>query len=127
MDKYSLLAAILDCVEKTSFPFLSEDTAVEESTVAAKPFDKDHGVYLITGGCGGLGFIIAKNIANTVQKPALILTGRSEVDHEIESKITELEESGATARYLSMDVCKKEEVAWVIATIQEDFDDKFIA
>ena len=38
---------------------------------------KHNGVYLITGGLGGLGFIFAKTIATATSQAKLILTGRS--------------------------------------------------
>lgn len=38
---------------------------------------KDEGVYLITGGAGGLGLIFAKEIANRTKDAVIILTGRS--------------------------------------------------
>lgn len=38
---------------------------------------KDEGVYLITGGAGGLGLIFAKEIANRTKDTVIILTGRS--------------------------------------------------
>src|SRR5260370_39827556 len=38
---------------------------------------KEAGVYLITGGAGGLGFIFAKEIAAQTKHATVILTGRS--------------------------------------------------
>ena len=38
---------------------------------------KDGGVYLITGGAGGLGLIFAREIAAKAQNVVLILVGRS--------------------------------------------------
>lgn len=38
---------------------------------------KNNGVYMITGGLGGLGLIFARHIAEKVKHPKLILTGRS--------------------------------------------------
>ena len=50
--------------------------------VAAPAFDggdgllRDGGVYLITGGFGGIGLEIARHLARTVEAPALVLTTR---------------------------------------------------
>ncbi|MEL7147246.1 MAG: polyketide synthase dehydratase domain-containing protein, partial [Bacteroidota bacterium] len=49
------------------------------STEAVLPW-KDRGVYLITGGTGGLGFIFASDIAKKAGYPTLVLTGRSRLD-----------------------------------------------
>ncbi len=47
-----------------------------EKPVGAPPKLKDGGIYLITGGLGGMGLVLAKHLAETVQAK-LILTGRS--------------------------------------------------
>ena len=57
---------------------------------------KNGGVYLITGGAGGLGLIFANEIAQKVKGAILILTGRSELSSGKEARIQELESLGAT-------------------------------
>jgi acyl transferase domain-containing protein/acyl carrier protein/2-polyprenyl-3-methyl-5-hydroxy-6-metoxy-1,4-benzoquinol methylase len=44
---------------------------------AVRPW-RDGGVYLITGGAGGLGRVFAQEIAGSVDRPTVILCGRSE-------------------------------------------------
>ncbi|MCX7366152.1 MAG: amino acid adenylation domain-containing protein [Alphaproteobacteria bacterium] len=61
------------------------------------------GVYLITGGCGGLGMICAEHLARTYAAK-LLLTGRSAPDDEIESKLRGLRELGGEALYVPADV-----------------------
>ncbi|WP_144665107.1 KR domain-containing protein, partial [Bacillus velezensis] len=39
---------------------------------------KDEGVYLLTGGAGGIGLIVAEEIAFRVKNAVLVLTGRAE-------------------------------------------------
>ncbi|MCC8310821.1 KR domain-containing protein, partial [Bacillus velezensis] len=39
---------------------------------------KDEGVYLLTGGAGGIGLIFAEEIASRVKNAVLVLTGRTE-------------------------------------------------
>ena len=71
-----------------------------EKSVLAKGCPlRSGGVYLITGGLGGLGFIFAKYLAKEYQAK-LILTGRSEAS----DKLKELEEQGASVLYLRGDV-----------------------
>ncbi|MCX8128558.1 MAG: SDR family NAD(P)-dependent oxidoreductase [Clostridia bacterium] len=62
------------------------------------------GTYLITGGCGGLGFLFAEYLAKT-QSANLILTGRSPMSEKIQSKINHLEGLGSKALYIQADVC----------------------
>ncbi|TKI81196.1 KR domain-containing protein, partial [Bacillus cereus] len=51
-------------------PFEEEDVEIDRL--------RESGVYLITGGLGGIGFEIAKDLANRVPNVKLILIGRSE-------------------------------------------------
>ncbi|AJQ26214.1 thioester reductase domain-containing protein [Pelosinus fermentans] len=62
------------------------------------------GTYLITGGCGGLGFLFARHFAKT-HAVNLILTGRSALDAKKQAKIHELEALGSHALYLQADSC----------------------
>ncbi|WP_304943149.1 SDR family NAD(P)-dependent oxidoreductase, partial [Vallitalea guaymasensis] len=64
---------------------------------------KENGTYLITGGCGGLGYMFAKHIAK--KHPVnLILVGRSPMDNEKESMLKQLEELGSRVVYIQGDI-----------------------
>jgi acyl transferase domain-containing protein/acyl carrier protein len=63
---------------------------------------REGGVYLVTGGTGGLGGVVAKALAGTGQRPVLILTGRKATPHP--ELLAELAESGATAEIAACDV-----------------------
>jgi len=73
----------------------------------ARPFSghllKEKGVYLITGGAGGLGLIFAEFLAKEC-KARLVLTGRSTLPAEREARLEELRKSGAEVLYLPADV-----------------------
>lgn len=69
---------------------------------------KDNGVYLITGGAGGLGFIAAENIAENAKNVNLILSGRREINSDISENIKKLQALGADVEYISADVSNKE-------------------
>jgi polyketide synthase PksN len=88
------------------------------SETAAIPW-KDGGVYLITGGAGGLGRIFAKEIAARVKDVTLILTGRSSLDENRKANFTEL--NGAKVIYRQVDVADKKSVNELIASIVEEF------
>ncbi|CQR70174.1 Polyketide synthase PksM [Sporomusa ovata DSM 2662] len=62
------------------------------------------GTYLITGGCGKLGFLFAEHLARKYSAN-LILTGRAPYDEEKQSKIKALQALGGQARYVQADVC----------------------
>jgi acyl transferase domain-containing protein/acyl carrier protein len=94
----------------------------------------EKGVYLVTGGLGGMGLVLAEHLAKSV-KARLILTGRSPFpaqqewddwlsNHEVEDKISrrirklqELEALGAEVMVFSADVTDydrmKEVITWV--------------
>jgi polyketide synthase PksN len=82
---------------------------------------KDQGVYLITGGAGGLGLIFAEEIVHKVKDITLILTGRSLLNEDKQEKLRELESLGARIHYKQVDVTQKQEIADLLQEIQEKF------
>ncbi|KZE65577.1 polyketide synthase, partial [Paenibacillus jamilae] len=82
---------------------------------------KENGVYLITGGAGGLGLIFAKEIVNKVQNVALILTARSALDEDKQAEIKKLESLGARIAYKQADVTREQAVADLIREIEAEF------
>jgi phthiocerol/phenolphthiocerol synthesis type-I polyketide synthase E len=81
------------------------------------PF-RQRGVYLITGGLGGVGMILARHLARTVQA-RLVLLGRSGVLPQ--SSREELEQLGAEVLVLRADVSNREEMERALATIDARF------
>jgi NADP-dependent 3-hydroxy acid dehydrogenase YdfG len=82
---------------------------------------KEQGIYLITGGAGGLGLIFAKEIARQVKETTLILTGRSRLNEDKRAQLKELETLGARIEYKQVDVTQNKAVVSLIQEIQEDF------
>ena len=64
---------------------------------------KHNGVYLITGGAGGLGLIFAQFLA-TQCNVRLVLTGRSAPAAEIEARLDVLRSLGAQVCYVAADI-----------------------
>ncbi|MBB5101168.1 SDR family NAD(P)-dependent oxidoreductase [Streptomyces spectabilis] len=62
------------------------------------------GVYLITGGAGGLGRIFARDIARRAPGAVLCLTGRSPLGPAIEADLAALRAEGARPEYHVLDV-----------------------
>ncbi|MBY9087709.1 PfaD family polyunsaturated fatty acid/polyketide biosynthesis protein, partial [Paenibacillus sp. HN-1] len=82
---------------------------------------KDQGVYLITGGLGGLGLLMAEEIAHRVQGAVLVLTGRSALNEARQAQLKELEQLGAHIEYRQVDVTDKQAVTAFIRSLQEEF------
>lgn len=68
---------------------------------------KNGGVYLITGGLGGLGRIFAEAIANQVNDAVIILTGRSALKGDQEAWINTFDPSKAKVVYWKADVSER--------------------
>lgn len=79
---------------------------------------KDHGVYLITGGVGGLGRIFAEEILRQTTRATVILAGRS--SSEAAGKVaTQLSADPGRVEYRSVDVSDIRQVERLIAAILE--------
>jgi acyl transferase domain-containing protein/surfactin synthase thioesterase subunit/NAD(P)-dependent dehydrogenase (short-subunit alcohol dehydrogenase family)/aryl carrier-like protein len=76
------------------------------------------GTYLITGGLGGLGNVLAMHLAKQYCAK-LILTGRSALNKDIEAKLKALEDLGGQAIYIIADVSNLEQMRMAIAQGQE--------
>lgn len=99
---------------------------------------REKGVYLITGGLGGIGLVLAEYLAQTLQAK-LVLVGRSvlptrdewkqwltthdETDNTSRKirKVQELERNGAEVLVVSADVSNIEQMQNVIAQTQQQF------
>ena len=72
---------------------------------------KTGGVYLITGGAGGLGLIFAQELAQN-SEIKLILTGRSELNQTIQTKLDKL--TNAHVEYISCDLTDQQDVQTMV-------------
>ncbi|PEP89733.1 hypothetical protein CN582_29280 [Bacillus wiedmannii] len=82
---------------------------------------KDGGIYLLTGGVGGLGLIFAREIVQQVQGVTLILIGRSSLNKAQQDKLDELVSMGARVEYKQVDVTQKEAVVRLFDDISESY------
>ncbi len=97
-----------------------EEVKIPEDAAEQLPW-KDNGVYLVTGGLGGLGLIFAREICGKVKNPALILTGRSKLNKEKMEAIKALSEAGGRVSYREADVTDKEAVEGMIKGIAGEY------
>lgn len=81
------------------------------------PYYKDNGVYVITGGLGGLGFLLANHIVGKA-KVKLALIARTKSNNE---KIDQLIQKGAEVLYLEADLSNKSEVSNAFENIKNTF------
>lgn len=75
---------------------------------------RDGGVYLLSGGAGGLGRIFARHIASQAQRPTLLLLGRSQEGAGQHGLLADLEALGAKAEYHAVDVADAGAVAALV-------------
>ncbi len=78
---------------------------------------KQDGVYLLTGGAGGIGLHLAEAIAASGVRPALWLTGRSHLKPDVEQRLREFEALGATVHYRRIDVTSRDAVSGLLSEI----------
>lgn len=99
---------------------------------------REQGVYLITGGLGGIGLVLAEYLARTV-RARLVLIGRTELPTREEwrqrlttqseqdtvaskiRKVTRLEELGAEVLVMNADVTDLEQMQMIVAQVCERF------
>lgn len=81
---------------------------------------RQHGVYLITGGLGGVGLAIARYLAKHVQA-RLVLCGRSVLQPIQQRQLEELEAAGAEVLYLPADVSRPDDVQKLIGLANARF------
>jgi acyl transferase domain-containing protein/acyl carrier protein len=81
---------------------------------------KEEGVYLVTGGLGGIGLALARYLAASV-RARLILTGRTAGDGAHSPLVKELEDAGAKVLVFGADVTDPERMQAVIHRAVEQF------
>jgi polyketide synthase PksL len=83
------------------------------------PF-KEGGVYIITGGAGGLGRIVAQALARSTRKVTLLLAGRSQPGPELRQMLEGLGSPGAVIRYERCDVSDPGDVRRLVRIATEE-------
>ena len=90
------------------------DAMAETQPIAVRA----NGTYLITGGLSGLGLLVAHWLVEQGAKH-LVLMGRSQPKPEVQSQLDEFRERGAAVTVAQADVANKEQLAKVIAEIDD--------
>jgi polyketide synthase PksN len=85
------------------------------------PIWKSGGVYLITGGAGGLGLIFAAAIAQSTRDATVVLTGRSPLKDEATNTINRLQDTGLRITYRQADMADEKAVNKLVRGIVQEF------
>lgn len=75
--------------------------------------------YLITGGCGAIGLIVARWMVERGGVKSLLLVSRSGASREAQATIQELEQTGARVVVMNVDISQEQQVAQMLETIQK--------
>ena len=95
----------------------------EEITVEPQEFPipfKDDGVYLITGGLGGLGLLFAEQILLQTHAARVVLTGRSTLSQEKRARLDGLPAQPGRVNYRQVDLGDLTQVERLIAAIKDE-------
>lgn len=84
------------------------------------PVIKEQGIYLITGGMGGIGQVIAAHLAKKYHA-FLVLTGRSAFSERISEKCEMLNDIGGKAVYIQADITNLNEMQKVLNEVEKHF------
>ncbi|HYD80798.1 MAG TPA: SDR family NAD(P)-dependent oxidoreductase [Paucimonas sp.] len=87
---------------------------------------RNGGVYLITGGLGGLGIVFAREIMRRAANARIILTGRAELSAERRQLLDQLsreavQQGGNPLEYRPLDLENREQVAQLVAAILAEY------
>ncbi|MEE6265608.1 SDR family NAD(P)-dependent oxidoreductase [Streptomyces diastatochromogenes] len=79
------------------------------------------GVYLITGGTGGVGSVVARWIAERAERSTVVLAGRSPRSAATDALLDGLRAAGATVRHARADISRWEETRRLVAGVRAEF------
>jgi amino acid adenylation domain-containing protein len=79
---------------------------------------KDGGVYLITGGTGGVGLLLAEEVARRARRPVLCLTSRSPLPPEAHERLAALP---ATVLHRQVDVTSAPQTGALVRELQASY------
>lgn len=95
---------------------------LEETVKSEKLFSliRKNGVYVITGGAGGLGAFFAKYLSRNYQA-TILLIGRTPMNSSILSLISEIKKEGGEAEYFVADVSDDKKLKVVFQSINKKY------
>ncbi len=97
---------------------ITQHLEIVEKTVHKLPVLRGDRTYLITGGMGGLGLLVARWIVNNGARH-LVLVGRTGASSDQNNQLKELEQAGANVIVATTDVSDIEQIRRVLSQIEE--------
>lgn len=82
---------------------------------------KDQGVYLITGGLGGLGVLFAKEIIKQTSNAKIILAGRSKLTSDKKKTLESLKAKRKSVEYRQLDIANIDQAKQLVTAIKNEF------
>ncbi|MEH0581522.1 ACP S-malonyltransferase [Streptomyces sp. B21-108] len=79
----------------------------------------DGGVYVVTGGAGGLGLLFAEHLARRAPGARLVLSGRSELGPERAAAVRRIADLGADVEYVRADVGNEGDARRLIGRVRD--------
>jgi polyketide synthase PksN len=107
-------------VLKRAVKLIREQQVLGNETLKNYSFKED-GLYLITGGAGGLGLIFAKYLSEKY-KGNIVLLGRSELSDEKTKKLEALNRLGGKVIYVTADISKYDEIVTAVQKGKEQLN-----
>ncbi|MFA6173946.1 MAG: amino acid adenylation domain-containing protein, partial [Kiritimatiellales bacterium] len=113
------------CPDDSHIRYMPQRMVIDWETLASDerpdmPW-KERGVYLITGGSGGLGIVFAEEIARQLQQATLVLVNRSELTARQLQRVESLRSKGISVVCQQADVSRQQDVDALIADIIRQF------
>jgi len=95
---------------------------VHTSRETPKIVFKDQGVYLITGGFGGLGVLFAKEIIKQTSKAKIILADRSELTSDKKKLLETISAKNNSVLYRQLDITNQDQVKQLVTSIKKEYN-----
>ncbi|WP_020372764.1 SDR family NAD(P)-dependent oxidoreductase [Actinomyces timonensis] len=113
-------AAVLHEAVRRSQHERETETLREEPWPVTAPRHAD-GVWLISGGAGGVGRLVAEDLADRARRNGdpltLVLLGRTEPQEEIRALTARLGGDGVSCRYIQVDICDEPALRRAVAEV----------
>jgi acyl transferase domain-containing protein/SAM-dependent methyltransferase len=93
----------------------------EPSDTTTAQFLKPSGIYLVTGGLGGLGLIFTRYLLRQSEASTIVLTGRSSLNPDKESILDSLNQQSSRVVYRKADISNYDECQQLIDHIGETY------
>jgi phthiocerol/phenolphthiocerol synthesis type-I polyketide synthase C len=106
-------------IGKLAMTFSEREVTLRPARPGKTDFQADAG-YLITGGLGGIGLVVAQWMVDNGAR-YLVLAGRSKPSEQALANIGEMQARGAVVRTLSVDVSRFEDVKYLLASFGDGF------